>query len=313
MKSKCNCHPESRQWDKEEASRITQAICETYSDKQAISHIEERNLPQYKEVINILLDLMEIIFPGYSGRYEFNHAGLEYSIGELVNNCQIRLTEQITRALQFYCEQNNCQSHNCHQRATNTSMHLLESIPAIREMLKSDVAAAMAGDPAAMSLDEVVISYPGFKAIAAFRLAHVLYEHDIPLLPRIMTEHAHHETGVDIHPGATVGHHFFIDHGPGVVIGETAIIGNHVKVYQGVTLGALSFPTDENGIAIKGTKRHPSIEDNVTIYAGATILGDITLGEGSMIGGNVWLTESIEPHSRVTIATPKLTIKTRKK
>jgi len=190
---------------------------------------------------------------------------------------------------------------------------LLEGLPAIRRLLKEDVRAAFEGDPAAKSFDEVIVSYPFIKAITVQRIAHLLYQQDVPLVPRIMCEWAHKETGIDIHPGARIGRGFFIDHGTGVVIGETTDIGDNVKLYQGVTLGALSFPRDEKGNIIKGAKRHPTLCDDVTVYANATILGGKTvIGKGAVIGGNSWITSSVRPGSVVTIAEPKLTIRVRK-
>jgi serine O-acetyltransferase len=190
--------------------------------------------------------------------------------------------------------------------------HLLSRLPKIRELLKGDVGAAFDGDPAAQSHEEIVISYPGITAISTYRVAHELYLLEVPLLPRIMSECAHSETGIDIHPGAKIGKNFFIDHGTGVVIGETTIIGKNVKVYQGTTLGAMSFPKDARGRIIKGGKRHPTIEDNVTIYAEATILGDIVIGKNSVIGGNVWLNKSVPPGTTVTVAGADLVYRKKK-
>ena len=190
--------------------------------------------------------------------------------------------------------------------AQEVTKHLLTQLPKIREMLKGDVKAAFNGDPAAKSYEEIVISYPGITAIAVYRIAHELYREDVPLIPRIMTEYAHTKTGIDIHPGAKIGKNFFIDHGTGVVIGETSVIGNNVKIYQGATLGALSFRKDERGRIIKGGKRHPTIEDNVTIYAEATILGDVVIGKDSVVGGNVWIKQSVPSGVTVTIANPDL-------
>ncbi|MGL4854652.1 MAG: serine O-acetyltransferase EpsC, partial [Lentisphaeria bacterium] len=246
------------------------------------------------------------------GHHDFHRDGLKISTTTLVKSCFNRLVEQIGRALSYYCKLANCSQKNCPARAIEIAYLLLDSLPSIRESLKLDVEAAMEGDPAATSQDEIIISYPGLKAIAIYRIANILYQQKVPLIPRVMSEHAHHETGIDIHPGATIGQGLFIDHGTGVVIGETAILGKKVKIYQGVTLGALSFPKDENGYAIRGQKRHPSIADNVTIYAGATILGDILIGQNSVIGGNVWLMDNILPNTLVTIDKPALTIKTRK-
>ena len=187
--------------------------------------------------------------------------------------------------------------------AEKAAQHVLTQLPRIREMLKGDVGAAFGGDPAAKSFEEIVISYPCIIAIATYRIAHELYQKDVPLIPRIMTECAHARTGIDIHPGAKIGKNFFIDHGTGVVIGETTVIGDNVKIYQGATLGALSFPKDERGKIIRGGKRHPTIEDNVTIYAEATILGDVVIGKNAVIGGNVWIKESVP--AGVTVTTPK--------
>jgi serine O-acetyltransferase len=194
--------------------------------------------------------------------------------------------------------------------AEEATLHLLTQVPAIREMLKGDVGAAFEGDPAAKSHEEIVISYPCITAIATYRIAHELYLKQVPLIPRIMSECAHAKTGIDIHPGARIGRNFFIDHGTGVVIGETTIIGDNVKIYQGATLGAMSFPRDERGRIIKGRKRHPTIEDDVTIYAEATILGDVTIGRGAIIGGNVWIKQSVPAGYTVSMANANLVCKT---
>ena len=196
--------------------------------------------------------------------------------------------------------------------AADATRHLLNELPNIREMLKGDVGAAFDGDPAAQSYEEIVISYPCITAIATHRIAHELYLREVPLIPRLMAEHAHSKTGIDINPGATIGKNFFIDHGTGVVIGETTIIGDNVKIYQGATLGALSFAKDERGRIIKGGKRHPTIEDNVTIYAEATILGNIVIGEGSVVGANAWIKESVPPGIVVSMQNPELVYKKKK-
>jgi serine O-acetyltransferase len=197
--------------------------------------------------------------------------------------------------------------------AENVTQHLLTELPKIRQMLKGDVGAAFDGDPAAKSYEEIVISYPCISAIATYRIAHELYLKQVPLVPRIMSECSHSRTGIDIHPGAKIGKNFFIDHGTGVVIGETTIIGDKVKIYQGTTLGAMSFPKDERGRIIKGGKRHPTIEDNVTIYAEATILGDIIIGKNSVVGGNVWIKESVPAGVTVTVANTDLVYTRHKK
>jgi len=300
------------QWNAELAAEITDTVCATYEDETGINHIEGANMPQSEEVLAVLELLLEILFPGYSGRYAFTRAGLRFAIGEHINQVFRRLTDQVERAYAYRCTLRCCERCGCRKLAEEAVIALLGKLPEIREILKTDVQAAMDGDPAAKSTDEVVIAYPGLKAIAIHRIAHELYRADVPLIPRVMGEYAHTITGIDIHPGATIGKSFFVDHGTGVVVGETAVLGDHVKLYQGVTLGALSFPKDERGRLIKGTKRHPNIEDHVTIYAGATILGNITIGHHSVIGGNVWLTESVPPYTKITIAPPELSIRKRR-
>jgi serine O-acetyltransferase len=302
----------SSAWTPERARQITDALCGTYRDEEGISHIDGANMPERMQILKALEDLLELCFPGYTGRRPVTRAGLEFVIGDLVNDVFETLCPQVRRALAYRCKVECCEGCDCTAQAEEAVLSLLDSLPEIRDILKEDVAAALDGDPAARSADEVIISYPGLKAIAVQRIAHRLYNAKIPLIPRAMGEYAHTETGIDIHPGATVGRGFFIDHGTGVVIGETAVIGDNVKIYQGVTLGALSFPKDACGRLIKGAKRHPNIEDDVTIYAGATILGDITVGKGSVIGGNVWLTETVPPKTKITIAPPNLSIRTRR-
>ena len=298
-------------WNAKLAAQVTREICSTYEDEEGINHIDGNNMPQREEVVAILEDILEILFPGYTGRRTFTKAGLEFSVGDLTSEIFQRLTVQIERAFGYRCLLQCCGGCDCQEQAEQAVISLLRKIPEIRQTLKTDVQAAMAGDPAAKSADEIIIAYPCLKAIAVHRVAHELVLTEVPLVPRVMNEYAHAATGIDINSGATIGKSFFIDHGTGVVIGETAIIGENVKIYQGVTAGALSFPKDEQGHLIRGNKRHPTIEDNVTIYAGATILGDITIGHNSVIGGNVWLTESVPPHTKITIAPPDLTMKTR--
>jgi serine O-acetyltransferase len=299
-------------WTPERARAITDALCGTYRDEEGISHIDGANMPERMQILTALENLLELCFPGYTGRRPVTRAGLEFVIGDLVNDVFETLCPQVRRALAYRCKVECCEGCDCTAQAEEAVLALLDDLPNLRSILKEDVAAALDGDPAARSADEVIISYPGLKAVAVQRIAHHLYQAKIPLIPRAMGEYAHTETGIDIHPGATIGRGFFIDHGTGVVIGETAVIGDNVKLYQGVTLGALSFPKDACGRLIKGAKRHPNIEDDVTIYAGATILGDITVGKGSVIGGNVWLTETVPPKTKITIAPPNLSIRTRR-
>jgi serine O-acetyltransferase len=299
-------------WTSELARGLTQGLGATYQDGTGINHLDGSNMPQSEEVIQVLHDLLEVLFPGYSGRFPIDRANVEFVIGSQVNHIFRQLVEQIERAYAYNCRLRCCSTGNCRRQAEDATIALLEALPRLRELLKKDVQAALDGDPATNSPDEVVIAYPGLKAIAINRLAHVLYQAGVPLVPRVMGEYAHAVTGIDIHPGATLGASLFIDHGTGVVVGETAVVGDNVKIYQGVTLGALSFPKDACGRIIKGAKRHPNIEDNVTLYAGATVLGDITIGHDSVIGGNVWITESVPPYTKVTVAPPDLAIRTRK-
>ncbi len=291
--------------------KIVMEICDTYSDAKGINHIEGFNLPNESEVISILDELVEIVFPGYAGRKALSTRNIKYFVGETVTKVYAQLSDQIARAMRYNCAKNNCADCDVPTLSADATMGLLNSMAKIRELMKLDTQAAYDGDPAAKSLDEIALSYPGIKAIIIHRIAHELFIRSVPLIPRLMGEYSHRITGIDIHPGAKIGKSFFIDHGTGVVIGETAVIGDNVKIYQGVTLGALSFPHDASGNIIKGKKRHPSIEDNVTIYSGATILGDIIVSEGSIIGGNVWLTESVPPKTRITITAPELKIKKR--
>lgn len=283
-------------------------ICETYSDGNGINHNEGCNLPRESEILHILHNLLEIIFPGFGSLVPQSAANLKYMVGEILSSCRVELCDAVARAFRYNCRIYSHPGCNCAEASSEAVSYLLNSLPEIRTLVKQDIQAAFDGDPAAKTLDEIVLSYPGVKALTIHRLAHCLYEKKVPLIPRMMSEYAHRITGIDIHPGAVIGRSVFIDHGTGVVIGETAEIGSGVKIYQGVTLGALSFPKDSLGKIIKGAKRHPTIEDDVTIYAGATILGAITIGKGSLIGGNVWITENVEPGTKISIAPPQLTI-----
>jgi serine O-acetyltransferase len=260
-----------------------------------------------KAICRVLDELVAILFPGCHGADPVPPAHVRLFVEERLQEAADTLREQIERAFRYQCEFDKCKDcGDCGRQADAAMLALIEALPGIKRLLQEDVQAAYEGDPAARSIMEVVMSYPGFQAIIAHRIAHVLYRQDVPLIPRIMSEHAHSQTGIDIHPGATIGAGFFIDHGTGVVIGETTLIGRNVKLYQGVTLGALSFPKDAAGNPIKGVKRHPNVEDHVTIYAGATILGgETTIGAGSEIGGNVWLTHSVPPNSKVYNQQPK--------
>jgi serine O-acetyltransferase len=241
-----------------------------------------------------------IIFPGYYGEPTVDNRIPRHHIGVNTQKLFDLLTEQIWAGMSLdNTERLEQHPETRRQRAAETAIEFIRRLPRLRNILTTDVEAAYNGDPAAENYGEVICCYPAIKAISNYRMAHELLTLGVPLIPRIITEMAHSETGIDIHPGATIGHHFTIDHGTGVVIGATCIIGNNVKLYQGVTLGAKSFPLDDDGNPIKGIPRHPIIEDDVTIYSNATVLGRITIGRGATIGGNIWVTESLEPGARI--------------
>jgi serine O-acetyltransferase len=300
---------------KEQLPRLTDRIVETYRDVPAISHLGHCALPNYDQVVECVEDLKEVLYPGYRRREGLHIGNVTYHVGDLIDGLHDKLTRQIARALRHedrvVKKITDCvEDTDYDAKGQAMAIAFLERIPSLREMLASDAQAAFDGDPACKSIDEVVFCYPGLEAITVHRLAHELRRLGVPFIPRMMSEWAHKETGIDIHPGAKIGHHFFIDHGTGVVIGETCDIGDHVKIYQGVTLGALSFATDSDGNLVRGHKRHPTIEDRVVIYASATILGGKTVvGHNSVIGSSVWLTHSVEPHTTVTMEKPKLRIR----
>ena len=283
-------------------AELVSEIAQTYQGDSGINFIDVSDLPRRDKILDILDELIEVLFPGYMGKRMVTKSNIHFIIGDILCAVAAGLCEQIERAYQHACRIKRCDACDCRTMAEDVTEHLLGQIPQIREFLKGDVGAAFDGDPAAKSYEEIVISYPCILAIATYRIAHELYLKEVPLIPRIMSEYAHSQTGIDIHPGARIGKNFFIDHGTGVVIGETTIIGDNVKIYQGVTLGAMSFPKDERGRIIKCGKRHPTIEDNVTIYAEATILGDIVIGAGSVIGGNIWIKDPVP--GGVTVTTP---------
>jgi len=280
--------------------KLVDKIADTYKGDSGINFIDVTNLPVRDKILEVLELLTEILFPGYTGRRDVTKANVNYIVADILYHVYTELHEQIERAFKYQSRMEKRDTDDCQRMAEDATGHLLEQLPHIREMLKGDVAAAFDGDPAAKSYEEILLSYPCIIAIATYRIAHELHLKDVPLIPRIMTECAHARTGIDIHPGAAIGKNFFIDHGTGVVIGETTVIGNNVKIYQGTTLGALSFPKDERGKIIKGGKRHPTLEDNVTIYAEATILGNVVIGKGTVVGGNVWIKESVPPGVTVT-------------
>lgn len=275
--------------------QIIATIVNTYDNEDGINHIEGPNLPSRDMVQEIATHFLNVLFPGYYEKQELSKGDVTNYIWEKIAFIYHHLSRENFKSLKS-AYGNRDDEKKLTDRSIEITFSILNKIPEIRNQLRTDVRAAFDGDPAAKNLDEIILSYPGVEAIALYRVAHEIHRLNVPLIPRIMTEYAHSKTGIDIHPGATIGHHFFIDHGTGVVIGETADIGHHVRIYQGVTLGALSVKKDASGNIERGKKRHPTIKDNVIIYAGATILGGNTVvGEHSIIGGSVWLTESVPP------------------
>ena len=286
--------------------QIAEEIIESCNDKECYTHVDYEPIPSRECVIEIIDRLREILFPGYFTRGKLDPVNLRYSMGKSATTLFDMLSEQIGLSVRHDCFRYNQECSECAKKGNEVSLAFLESIPELRETLATDVAAAYAGDPAAKSFDEIIFSYPGIFALMVYRVAHKLHQMAVPLLPRIMTEHAHSITGIDIHPGAEIGRGFVIDHGTGVVIGETTVIGENVRIYQGVTLGALSLPMDA-GDRLRGIKRHPTIENDVIIYSGATILGGETvIGTRSVIGGNVWLTDSVPSDTKVIMKKPEL-------
>jgi serine O-acetyltransferase len=272
-------------------------------------HISPEPIPSRESIIDVLLRARRILYPGYFIRSRVDNINLGYYFGQEMTAFFEALSAEITLAIRHDCLRYSKPCTYCEERGNEQAITFMQNIPRLRTMLAMDVRAAYQGDPAAKDCDEIIFSYPGLFAITAFRIAHQLYEQGVPLIPRIMTEYAHSMTGIDIHPGAHIGESFFIDHGTGVVVGETTEIGNRVRIYQGVTLGALSVPK-EKVESLRNKKRHPTIEDDVIIYSGATILGaDAVIGARSIIGGNVWITEPVPPDTRVYLKKPELVIK----
>jgi serine O-acetyltransferase len=291
---------------------ITDRLVESYEKISRINHLDHCPLPRYDEVIAAIGELTELMFPGFRRREGLHHGNIGYYVGELIDRLHDRLTTQIGRALRHEAgATSDCNTQEDYEALGQMkTIQFLAQLPNLRAVLATDVQAAFDGDPACKTPDEVIFCYPGLEAITVYRLAHLLHELGIPYIPRMMTEWAHSRTGIDIHPGATIGEYFFIDHGTGVVIGETCEIGQHVKLYQGVTLGALSFPTDSDGNLVRGAKRHPTLEDGVVIYANATILGGRTvIGHDAVIGSSVWITASVAPHTTVVLEKPNLRVR----
>jgi serine O-acetyltransferase len=282
---------------------VVKELCEAASTLSGRNAARGRIvLPSRDVVLGCVEGLRSVFFPGYFGDTDLSDEHLHYYVGATLERVLHALEEQVRRGVAFAEHHDFETCAHCGHAAAEVSRAFHARLPEVRRLIASDVEAAYEGDPALKIKDEAIFSYPGVLATSDQRIAHELFVLGVPIIPRMITEHAHALTGIDIHPGARIGERFFIDHGTGVVIGETAIIGSGVRIYQGVTLGAKSFPLDEHGKPIKGIDRHPIVEDEVVIYAGATILGRVVIGRGSSIGGNVWLTHGVPPGSRVTQA-----------
>ncbi len=289
---------------------LVDAVVASYRADPRGQFIGRAFLPSRDKIIEILELFLGLVYPGYVGRQGLTNENISFHTGQLVSNLRDKLAHQIEQCL---CHAVECGLvfDACRDEAMRMSTEMLLRLPTLRHLVIEDAQAAFDGDPAATSLHEVILAYPGLLAVTVYRVAHELHSLGVPLLPRIMTEWAHSKTGADIHPGATIGKSFFIDHATGVVVGETTHIGEHVKLYQGVTLGALSHPRDETGRVIRNQKRHPTVEDHVTIYANATVLGGQTvLGKGSIIGGSVFITRSVPEGARVALKPPELAVRT---
>ena len=285
-------------------ARLTDALLSDYSLGRHIDRIEPFSQPDRDVIVDLLTKLKRLLFPGYFRDPAYRVYSMQHSLCALMEDVAYHLGQQIAIALRMGETVDADRAGQLDAQAQELTVRFLERLPEVRALLDTDLEAAFEGDPAATSRDEIIIAYPGLQAIMVNRIAHVLFELKVPLIPRIMTEHAHSRTGIDIHPGATIGRYFFIDHGTGIVIGETTVIGDYVKVYQGVTLGALST---RGGQSLRGKRRHPTIEDRVTIYSGASVLGgDTVIGHDAVIGGNAFITSSIAPGMRVSVKSQEL-------
>jgi serine O-acetyltransferase len=305
----CRIEREAARDFREEIPGIVEKLVESCDSEKCFDHVDLAPLPSKDAIIAATHTACRILYPGYFSRTRIDKVNLIYYYGQEVTDFFEALSEQITLSIRHECRRHNMTCVNCEERGQEIAMTFMRELPRLRILLAKDVRAAFGGDPAAKGYDEIIFSYPGLFAITVYRVAHELYKQEVSLIPRIMTEYAHSKTGIDIHPGARIGESFFIDHGTGVVVGETTQIGDRVRIYQGVTLGALSLPK-EAVEQLRHEKRHPTIEDDVIIYAGVTILGGETvIGARSVIGGNVWITESVPPDTKVFLKKPELVFK----
>jgi len=305
----CHTDRETVLGHRQELPKVIDQIMASMNDDNCFAHIGDEPIHFNTSVKEMIDKFREILFPGYFAMEKVDNANLLYNTGQAVSQLYDILSNQIIHVLRHDCLRYELQCSECEPRGNGVALEIIRAIPNLRRLLALDVKGAYEGDPAAKSHDEVIFSYPGLYAITVYRVANLLYKFKIPQLPRIMAEHAHSLTGIDIHPGAAIGNRFVIDHGTGVVVGETSVIGNNVRIYQNVTIGALSLPPDA-GEKLRDAKRHPTIEEDVIIYSGATILGgDTVIGARSVVGGNVWLTHSIPPDTKVFMESPHLIYK----
>jgi serine O-acetyltransferase len=308
-KDKCRVEIQALRDYREDIPEIVENLVATCNSDDCFDHVGPEPIPSRDAIIEIIHQLQRILFPGYFIPERLDRVNLQYYLGQETVSLFEKLSRQIALCIRHDCIRHDLPCTHCEDRGREEAMNFIRELPNIRLLLAKDVLAAYEGDPAAVSYDEIIFCYPGLIAVTVYRIAHQLHYQNISLMPRIMSEYVHGLTGIDIHPGAHIGESFFIDHGVGVVIGETVHIGNRVRIYQGVTLGALSLPKDAVEL-LRGKKRHPTIEEDVIIYAGATILGGETvIGAKSVIGGNVWLTESVPPETNVFIKKPELVLK----
>jgi serine O-acetyltransferase len=309
QKDKCQSNFEAMRDYREAIPRIVDSLVGTCNSNSCFDHVGPEPIPSRKAIIGIINRLQRILFPGYFIEARLDRVNLEYYLGQETLSLFEELSRQIALCIKHDCIRHDLPCTHCEERGPEEALRFISELQNLRAILGRDMSAALSGDPAAVSYDEIIFCYPGLFAVTVYRIAHQLHNQEISLMPRIMSEYAHGLTGIDIHPGAHIGESFFIDHGVGVVIGETTEIANRVRIYQGVTLGALSL--QKNAIEqLRGRKRHPTIEDDVIIYSGATILGGETvIGANSIIGGNVWLTESVPPETKVFIKKPELILK----
>lgn len=308
-KDRCRIEIKTYHDSREELPQIVERLVGTCNRDDCFDHVGPEPIPSRDAIIGIIHQLQRILFPGYFISSRLDRVNLEYYLGQETVSLFEGLAQQIALCIRHECIRNDLSCTHCQEQGREEAMTFSRELPNLRMLLAKDVRAAAEGDPAAGSYDEIIFCYPGLLAVTVYRIAHQLHHQEIALMPRIMSEYAHGLTGIDIHPGAHIGESFFIDHGVGVVIGETAEIGKGVRIYQGVTLGALSLSRNAVG-QLRGRKRHPTIEDEVIIYSGATILGGGTvIGAKSVIGGNVWLTESVPPETKVFMKKPELILK----